>query len=121
VAEVLFDTSIIIDWLRDRPQAAAELERYGRHQISRITWIEALAGEPQESRRDLIDLLGRFQIIELDAQIALDAADFRQRSRTKLPDAVIWATARRHNLILVTRNTKDFPASMPGVRIPYTL
>jgi hypothetical protein len=23
--------------------------------------------------------------------------------------------------VLITRNTKDFPAQMPGIRIPYTL
>lgn len=121
MADALFDTSIVIDWLRDRDEAAAELGRYPRHQISRVTWIEALAGEPHEGRRDLIALLDAFQIIELDPQIALEAADIRHRTRMKLPDAMIWATARRHNLILVTRNTKDFPATMPGVRIPYSV
>jgi predicted nucleic acid-binding protein len=33
---------------------------------------------------------------------------------------MILATAQVHGAILVTRNTKDFPARMPGIRIPYT-
>jgi predicted nucleic acid-binding protein len=39
----------------------------------------------------------------------------------KLLDATILATAQVNGAILVTRNTQDFPANMPGIRIPYTL
>ena len=31
----------------------------------------------------------------------------------------IWATAQVHSMLLVSRNTKDFPADAPGVRVPY--
>ena len=39
----------------------------------------------------------------------------------KLLDALILATAQIYGAILVTRNTRDFPATMPGIRVPYTL
>jgi predicted nucleic acid-binding protein len=39
--------------------------------------------------------------------------------RLKLPDAIGWASARLNEALLVTRNTKDFPAHESGVRIPY--
>jgi predicted nucleic acid-binding protein len=39
----------------------------------------------------------------------------------KLMDAYVLATAQINGGILVTRNTKDFPAEMPGIRVPYTL
>jgi hypothetical protein len=32
---------------------------------------------------------------------------------------VVWASARIDGRLLVTRNTKDFPAADPGVRHPY--
>src|SRR5262245_646148 len=41
--------------------------------------------------------------------------------RSQLPDAIIWATARRKNTLLVTRNIKDFPESEPDIRLPYRL
>lgn len=41
--------------------------------------------------------------------------------RIRLPDAIIWATADVGGLLLVTRNTRDFDASNPGICIPYTL
>jgi predicted nucleic acid-binding protein len=49
------------------------------------------------------------------------AADIRHRTRMKLMDAYILATAQVNGAILITRNTKDFPAEMPGIRVPYTL
>jgi hypothetical protein len=121
VADPFFDSNILIDWLWDRPQAIAEISRYPRHRISRIVWTEILAGEPLE-RRDIIQqLIAPFDVVEIDARIASAAADIRHRSRMKMLDAFVLATAQVNGAILITRNTKDFPASMPGIRVPYEL
>lgn len=116
-----FDTNIVIDWLKRRPQAAAELARYSGHRISRIVWTEVLAGETLDARDDVRQALANFDVVELDARIATAAADIRFRSRMKLMDAYILATAQVNGAILITRNIKDFPANMPGIRVPYTL
>ena len=116
-----FDTNVMIDWLVDRPQASVELGLYPRHRISRIVWTEVLAGEPPETRVAIADLLEPFEIIEVDERIALTAATIRHDTRIKLLDALILATARVNGAILVTRNTKDFPDTMPGIRVPYSI
>lgn len=116
-----FDTNILIDWLNDRPPAIAELGRFPRHRISRIVWTEILAGEPVETRSRVVDLLAPFEVVELDARICSAAADIRHRSRLKLMDAFILATAQVNGATLITRNTKDFPANMLGIRVPYTI
>lgn len=121
MATPVFDTNILIDWLRDWPAASNELARYPRHRISRLTWAEVLAGESPDRRGQVTELLGFFEIIEVDSRIALAAAAIRHRTRMKLVDALILATAQVHDSILVTRNTKDFPVTMPGVRIPYSI
>jgi len=121
MSDPVFDTNILIDWLRERPEAARELSRYTRHRISRITWTEVLAGEPLESRDHVRSLIAPFEVIEIDGRIAQSAADIRYRTHMKLLDAIILATAQINGAILVTRNTKDFPANMPGIRVPYTL
>ena len=121
MGDPVFDTNILIDWLRERPEAEAELSRYRRHRISRISWSEVLAGEPLETRDYVQELIAPFEVIELDARIATAAADIRHRTRMKLLDAVILATAQITGSILVTRNTKDFPAKMPGIRVPYKI
>jgi predicted nucleic acid-binding protein len=121
LSDPFFDTNVVIDWLFDRRPAIQELSRYRGHRISRIVWTEVLAGEPVHLRTELQQLMARFEVVEIDARIAAAAADLRHRTRMKLMDAFILATAQVNGSILVTRNTKDFPASMPGVRIPYTL
>lgn len=119
MSDPFFDSNIVIDWLNDSQAATDELGRYPRHRISRIVWTEVLAGEPLE-RRDLIQqIISPFEVVELDARIALAAADIRHRMRIKLIDAYIFATAQVNGAILVTRNTKDFPAQIPGIRVPY--
>ena len=121
MSDPIFDTNILIDWLRDRPGASGELSRYRRHRISRVTWTEVLAGEPLETRDNVRGLIAPFEVVEVDSRICLAAADIRYRTRMKLLDAIILATAQVNGAILVTRNTRDFPANMPGIRVPYTL
>jgi predicted nucleic acid-binding protein len=87
VSDIYFDTNIIIDALARRPQALAELRRAKRQWISRMTWIEVLAGMPVLARAETEAYLQNYSIRELSPEI--------------------------------TRNVKDFPANMPGIRVPY--
>lgn len=121
MSDPFFDSNIVVDWLNRTPEAKAELSRYPRHRLSRIAWTEILAGEALETREVVRELIAAFEIVELDARIATAAADIRRRTRMKLLDAYILATAQINGAILVTRNIKDFPADMPGIRVPYTL
>lgn len=120
-----FDSNILIDLLRGYSEPKAELERAvqrGRVWISRIVWIEVMSkGEGDGLRRAEI-LLSGFGVDEVDEEIAERAASLRrERPSFKAMDAIILATALTRGRVLVTRNTKDFPAEMPGIRVPYTL
>ena len=121
MSDLQFDTNILIDALRGHPEAKAELRRAKRRWISRMTWMEVLAGANDATRTLVEAFLQRFAIIEIDEDVARRAALIRNQSRMKLPDAVIWASAQAAGHVLVTRNSKDFPANAPGVRIPYQL
>jgi predicted nucleic acid-binding protein len=120
-----FDSNILIDTLRAIPQARSEIERaarQGRVWVSRMVWIEVLSKGEGEGLRRAQSLLSGFGIDEVDEEIASRAAALRrERPRLKSPDAIILSTALTRGRILITRNTKDFPAEMPGVRVPYTL
>ena len=121
MSDIFFDTNIIIDALARRSQALAELRRASRPWISRVTWIEVLAGVPPPARQETEEYLANFAIRELSPEIARRTAELRFHRRSlKIPDAVIFASAQEHGAILVTRNTRDFPASTPGVRVPYS-
>ncbi|QDZ07132.1 type II toxin-antitoxin system VapC family toxin [Sphingomonas panacisoli] len=122
MSERFFDTNIVIDVLHNRPMAWAELRLATRPWISRMTWIEVMSGVPDTAAPETEEFLRLFAIAEIDEEVARRAAAIRhQRRSLKSPDAIILASAQMGGRILVTRNTKDFPASMPGIRIPYKI
>ena len=121
-----FDSNIIIDALAGYDQARAEIDRatdFGsRAWISRIVWVEVMSKGEGDGLRRAETLLSGFAVDEVDAEIGRRAAALRrERQRLKAMDAIILATALTRGRVLVTRNTKDFPAEMPGIRVPYTL
>lgn len=122
MSERFFDTNIVIDVLHNRPMAWSELRLATRPWISRMTWIEVMAAVPDAAAAETEEFLRLFAIAEIDEEVARRAAAIRhQRRSLKSPDAIILASAQMRGRILVTRNTKDFPASMPGIRIPYKI
>lgn len=121
MVKALFDTNILIDYLNAVPRARGELARYEDKAISIVTWIEVLVGAPSDVESETRAFLGGFRVVGLDEKIADRAVALRRAHRIKLPDAVVWASAQEHSMLFVTRNTKDFPATDPGVRCPYTI
>ncbi len=117
----LFDTNILIDYLNGVSQARIELERYGSRAISVVTWMEVMVGAQPSVEAGTRDFLSSFTLIDLDSEIAERAVSLRRAYRIKLPDAIVWASAQANGMLLITRNTKDFPTSDPGVRAPYGL
>lgn len=117
----LFDSNILVDHMRGFPQAKAEVDRYEDRAISIVTWIEVMVGVPDHLTEPAREFLDEFTVVGLDNGVAERAVTIRRAHRLKLPDAVIWAAAQTTGRLLVTRNTKDFPADDPGVRAPYVL
>jgi hypothetical protein len=120
------DANILIDSLLEHDPAQREIMRIAasgaRMWISRMAWIEVLSKGDEALVREAIMYLSRFGLDEIDDEISHRAAALRrERPRLKSPDAIILATAQIRGRVLVTRNTKDFPAEMPGIRVPYTL
>ena len=118
---VLFDTNILIDYLRGIPQARTECDVHADRAVSVISWMEVMAGSTAANEADARTFLLNFYTLPLGADVAERAFLLRRSSRIKLPDAIIQATAEAAGRVLITRNTRDFPAGTPGVWIPYTL
>ncbi len=117
----VFDTNIVIDALNGVTDVDSEYARYERVLISRVTWMEVLVGaEGDDSElRDFLET--RFEIVPLDLTVAENAVNLRRVYHLRLPDAIIWGTAKAYEAVLVTRNTKDFKAEWEGIRVPYSL
>ena len=121
MSAALFDTVILVDALIGLAAARTAIVAMPDRWITRMTWAEVMAG----ARADVVRVeafLDNFKVVELNEEIARRGAVLcSQRPALALGDALTLATAQVTGRILVTRNIKDFPAEMPGVRVPYTL
>ncbi len=104
----LLDTNVAIG-LGKRPGTARDLvDRHeapphvcGVSQISRIEMLSYWALTSDEEVK-IGTMLSAMTVIMLDEIIELEAIALRRRTRLKLPDAIIAATARVHSLQLLT-------------------
>jgi predicted nucleic acid-binding protein len=119
-----FDTNILIDFLNGVPEAQVATSPYGRRCISRITWMEVLAGVKDTPGEDIArTFLAQFEAMELTEEVAEAALTLRRHHipKLKLPDAIILASARLMGTRLITRNSRDFPADSADVHVPYRM
>lgn len=101
--DVLVDTDIFIDHLRGEVEL-----RPGRHRLhySVVTRAELFAGNnPTDAASTL---LSPFREVPIDRAIAERAGRIAREFGTRLPDALIAATALEHHLSVATRNRRHF-------------
>ena len=116
----LIDSDILLDFLDGYAGAAEEIVRYRECCVSIISWMEVLAGARSQADEDLRrGFLAHFRLVPLTPPVAEEAVKLRREYRLRLPDAIIWASALSEKCLLVSRNTKDFPADQASVRFPY--
>jgi predicted nucleic acid-binding protein len=119
MVKAVFDTNVLIDFLSGREEARAEIAHFDAPAISLVTWMEVMVGTGEADAETIRAWLSTFEVIGVDQPVAEEAVALRRSHRLKLPDAIVWATARAHGALLVTRDSRGFPAGDPGVRIPY--
>lgn len=117
----LIDTNIIIYYLEGEQAAISFLRTHrGKLAISSITWMETLsypftADEEQVVRK----FLQEFRLVDVSFSVMELSVELRRKKKMKLPDAVIAASAVHHDLILVTRNHKDFKGTAVKALNPF--
>jgi predicted nucleic acid-binding protein len=118
--KAVFDTNILIDYLNGVEDAADELSLYDDKLISIITYIEVMVGVSDPEEASIVrGFLNTFTIKELSSAIANESIRLRQQCRMKVPDAIVYATAKVEGTFIVSRNTKDMRPEWPDVRVPY--
>jgi predicted nucleic acid-binding protein len=107
VPDLLVDTDVFVDHLR----GARRLQQ-GRDPIlySVITRCELFAGREAEEET-VRRLLEPFEEIPVDRVVAERAGRLRRVGGLRTPDALIAATALERELVLVTRNARDFQSA----------
>ncbi len=121
---VLLDTSVVIDHLRGRPDAAAYLATLADRPFTSVVVVaELYAGVRDGSERVQLDrFLSGLDVLPLTLRTAVQGGLFRRQygrsHNVGLDDALIAATVAEANATLVTLNRKHFPM-LADVHVPY--
>ena len=121
---LLFDTDVLIDYLRGRAEAVEYIDTLSVLLfVSVITVAELYAGVRDGAERTQLDaFVSAFGIISLDHDIAVTGGlyrrDYGKSHGTGLADALIAATGTTRALTLVTPNKKHFPM-VTALVVPY--
>lgn len=107
----LIDTNTAIDYLDNRlPEEIANFIDTIESHISVITRMELLAWPDATviQTKILEDFIALSIVHQLTEPIILETIRIRKTYSTKLPDAIIAATAMVNKLTLISRNIRDF-------------
>ncbi|HZL09613.1 MAG TPA: type II toxin-antitoxin system VapC family toxin [Prolixibacteraceae bacterium] len=118
--QYLIDTNAVIDYL------GKKLSNIGMDFMDRIidnvpnvsvvTKIEVLGfNAPDPHYQLLTNFMDDATILDLTSSVVDISIDIRKKYKTKLPDAIIAATALVYDLVLITRNISDFK-SIQGLK-----
>lgn len=124
--QLLLDTTVLVDYLRDKDVAVKYLEEIGADDhllISVITVAELYAGvRGAKEMARLESLLAAFDIVPVNRAIAekggLYRRDYGPSHGTGLADALIAASAAASLATLVTLNKRHF-VMLDKVTVPY--
>ena len=135
----LLDTNVVSEWARPRPDAGviawlAEVEE-DEVFLSVVTLAELRRGIARMTRgrrrtrldewlRHELPLRFEHRILPIDSQVAMmwgDIVSGREANGRPISvmDAFIAATARMHDLSLVTRNVSDFAGTVAEIANPW--
>jgi len=116
--DYLLDSTIIIDYLRDKYGVPELLERFcmegGLLCCCPVNIVEVYAGMKDKEKAATDEFLNSLECYETDREIANLAGELKRRYSKKgitlsTPDILIAATAIKKHLILITNNKKHFP------------
>jgi predicted nucleic acid-binding protein len=115
---ILVDTSAWIEWLIGSPTG----EKLAEHLPEQADWLvptmvqlelaKWLTREVGEDKADQVIAFTQVcQVVPLDTEIALAAAEACRAHKLATADAIVWATARSRSAALLTCDThfKDLP------------
>lgn len=125
--QYLIDTNAVIDYLGKKlPATGMEFMNIiidAVPNVSVITKIEVLGFNTSDEHYQLLtNFMNDATILDLTDNVVKASIDIRKKHKTKLPDAIIAATAIVYDLMLISRNTADFK-NIEGLKVvdPHSL
>lgn len=125
MANLLFDTDVIIDFLRGYEKSREFLTNNSKSHffLSSISIAELYSGVRNiKEEREVSTFIMSFSIVEITKAIAIDAGSIRKKygksHGTGLADALIASCAQETSSTLATLNKKHYPM-IKDIIIPY--
>lgn len=112
--EYLIDTNVAIEYIGETlPEKALSLLDGiidARFYISVINKIELLGfgSITEDEELKFLEFINAAFVLDLNEDVVNSTIEIRRQYKTKLPDAIIAATALVNQLTIITRNTRDF-------------
>ena len=111
--QYLINTNAVIDYLGNKLPATGIDFMNGIidaiPNVSVVTKIEVLGfNAPEEYYKLLFNFMNDAKVLDLTSNVVDLTISIRKEHKTKLPDAIIAATALVYDLILISRNVSDF-------------
>lgn len=116
MAQILIDTNVLVDVIRGFTPTIHQLEEIETESelcVSVITEMELIVGcKKKQDLKSVESFLDNFEIISIDSNTANQAIKLLRTYRLShgllMPDALIAASVIENDLLLFTRNQKDF-------------
>jgi predicted nucleic acid-binding protein len=111
--QYLIDTNAVIDFLNNKLPISG-LNFLGDviddiPNLSVISKIEILGFNTTDEHYSLLtNFINDSNVYDLSDEIVVHTIELRKKSKIKLPDAIVAATALIYNYALITRNISDF-------------
>ena len=112
---MIFDSDVLIWFLREEPDAVALIEAHPDRAVSIVTLMEAIQGSRSKAHmRTILDLFASsgFRVLPLSESIGHLAAGLIEEHTLahglQMPDALIAATAIESGEVLATANLRHF-------------
>jgi predicted nucleic acid-binding protein len=111
--QYLIDTNSVIDYLGNKiPISGMDFMNSvidAVPNLSVVTKIELLGfNAPEPHYNTLVSFINDATVFDLTNAVVDVSIEIRKKYKTKLPDAIIAATALVYDLVLISRNIDDF-------------
>ena len=110
---ILLDTNIVIGYLAGDQELIKAVDQavitHGDIALSTISVVELFSYPALEEteRRRITEFTDRALLLNLTGELAVQAAEIRRTTKLTVSDAVIGATAMRHDIFFISRD-QDF-------------
>ena len=108
--KALLDSNVLIFASKELIDIDSVLEPYDTFYISIITYMEVLGYDfkNEKEKKIIYEMMEVLNVVNINNDIADLVIKYRQKHKIKLPDAIIFSTAKYLGAELLTDNLNDF-------------